>query len=152
MEERKILKQSIAEHQAAIDRASKELANLDKPELRQGDYGYMQGVPRLFSFDYRGELRTAISKTDKHPFDISPLLEYTILGNIFDDLKRNSEDLIEFYVDGKFANIFAGRILGGRINIAGKHLLFDEAVDFHQKLGQLIATAKRREACNGHDC
>ena len=59
--------------------------------------------------------------------------------------KRNSEDLQEFSVDGVDTNIFAGIRLGGRINIAGKHLLYDEAVEFHQKLGQLLATALREQ-------
>ena len=57
--------------------------------------------------------------------------------NIFDDLKRNSEDLERTDVDG-----FVMEIMGNRICIGGRRFQQHLAIEFHQKLGRLISTAK----------
>lgn len=124
MAEREILEKSIKEHQAAIDKANKELAKLDNAIDAIDDNGSLLG-------------------------DIATIK--TKLGNIFDDLKRNSEDLREFEVipsgcdrHGFAAKLGCSCILMGEI---GDPWFFciDEAIEVHQKLGQLIATAKRKQ-------
>ncbi len=69
------------------------------------------------------------------------LLEGLCEFNIFDDLKRNSEDLTRASIDG-----FVMEVVSNRIVIGGQRFLYSQAQEFHQKLGQLISTAKREQA------
>ena len=113
------------------ERLQDEFSELQELKLRQGDYGYYSGGGKF------------------------PLL-LVKLGNIFDDFKRNSEDLEVFTVKTYRRNL--GLSVGLTINpkdavyfnigtgptFVCTHLELDKAIELHQKLGQLIATAKRK--------
>ena len=150
MNPKKILIKSIKDHQAAIDKATADLAALDKPELRHGDYGYVeqgQKSPRLYTLANNGELEWS-SKTIKMGRS-GPNPEINITGNIFDDLARNSVDLKEFKVDaaGASGDGFLASIMGSNIRIICRRYLFDtgEATKIHQQLGRLLAFFKRKQ-------
>lgn len=75
--------------------------------------------------------------------------------NIFDDLERNSKDLEEFEVEWPGGYKFSAKLLddncgheycGAKIKIesGSSCYTFKKIVEIHQKLGQLIATAKRK--------
>lgn len=80
----------------AIDKAKAELKKLDKPKLRDGDYGYNS---------HSGEpTDPRIYMSEKHfgccggNCNDSPLDPEFVKGNWLDDLQRNSEELREFTV------------------------------------------------------
>ena len=95
MNEREILEDSIKQHQVAIDEAKRKLADISKPKLRHGDYGYdlswgCQPKERLFLKKRNDDEVFACNKigqTDGHT--IYDSCKPVVLGNIFDDLKRN---------------------------------------------------------------
>ena len=152
MKDREILEKSIVDHQAAIDVSKKRLAELDKPKLRHGDYGYNYGFPRFF-YEDNGEMFVINNEIGIHPelVVIAPKAEYIVAGNIFDDLKRNSEDLERFCVSDRNdkSSFEATKQIDYNSILLEVHRsgLFglDKAVEISQKLGQLIAYAKRKQ-------
>ncbi|MCK5021250.1 MAG: hypothetical protein KAS32_29840, partial [Candidatus Peribacteraceae bacterium] len=103
-----ILNEQIADHQSAIDEAKAKLAELDKPKLRHGDYGYDEsGRPTLVCKKLCGEVHAGQSNGFLEHIEVNNLHDCkpkTILGNIFDDIARNQEDLWEFGVSGMYDN------------------------------------------------
>jgi len=98
--DRKIAEQHIKDAQEALDKAKKDLAKLDKPKLRHGDYGFWspgplnKRIPFLFIKNVTGSnALTADPLSDWVMIDAD---KKTILGNIFDDLAAISEPLEEF--------------------------------------------------------
>lgn len=164
MNEKQILERSISEHQSAIDKAKSELAALDKPELRHGDYGYgaIAGDAFIVNGNYlNAEMLTVYNRPlfqnpkDGHWHRILPL------GNIFDDLASLAEPLEEFEVrDGNAYHLVMKLLLEGRmkdtiyvqlLSSGGStkeyfHMDIGRATKIHRKLGQLLATAKRKAA------
>jgi len=157
MEAREILKQSIHDHQDAIDKAKKELAELDKPKLRHGDYGLWDCYPEEYvAIKTKGGLSwfsgasfLSHPETDCGVVDYNNLHHFTRLGNIFDELKRYREELTRTpYLHGQNggATINANLMPYG-IDIYVNHngstrveLPTNKAIEFRQQLGQLIAT------------
>ncbi len=143
-----------------IKSLEQQLAELDKPKLRHGDYGYYKdgGAGRLIVgmdvLDCRGKRMGARQFNGL----------YNITGNVWDDLKRNAEPLEEFTIKanrhhgGDEITVRPWTLCGGsthditfRCSTTGPNhpaneyaWSLEEVEDFHQKLGQLIATAKRR--------
>ena len=122
-----------------------ELKALAKPELRCGDYGFTDrddcdasNRSRIFINGKSHRENGSIGSGNADNWHKSGA--YTILGNIFSDLARNAEDLTRTSVEG-----FVLETISERINIGGRRFFIDQAIDFHQKLGQLIATAKRKQ-------
>ena len=122
----------------SIEEAREQLAELVEkpklPKLRHGDFGcFRDGTPRICIIDsiYDEERRCGKSCDIEY---------YTILGNIFDLLKEWSEDSDRANIDG-----FVLEICGNRIVIGGRRFLIDQATEFWHKLGQMIATLKRKE-------
>jgi len=155
MDEKQILKETIKDAQKVLDEANTKLEALKKPKLKHGDYGY----------NTRGSyfVLLSIESGPLQPFDLSAIYangetdgscyvdypgnEYTILGNIFEDLKRNSEDLTEFEqmdCDGDVANFSVNEdeIYIDFIKCSQRFCL-PEAEEFYQKFGQMLATLKR---------
>ncbi len=106
MTERKILEQHIKDHQEAIDKAKAEIAALDNPKPRHGDYGLRPNE----SGDMKLRLFTIPDK--KHPSAVTHHYyngtagceadekeRYNIFGNIFDDLTELAKPLDEFKAD-----------------------------------------------------
>lgn len=164
MKEKQILQDSIQAHQQAIDKAKSELAKIDKPKLRHGEIRYWPETEQYCTIDLSekgliwciwlvGDLLTAICQS-------AILNGSNHVGHIkdfFDNLKRNSEDLTEFVVSNTYKN--RGHIGIGITNESTNQLYFTvkedgrhnclhvdiaTATEIHQKLGQLIATAKRK--------
>ena len=123
-----------------------QLREAEKPKLRHGDFGYSGSTefPRLVLDKNR--LAHSFRVFESTPHD-EPTV---ILGNIFDLLKEWSEDLGEFKIDQTKGG-------GGNIKIcidsrfidfwvAGKICTtkLSEAEEIWHKLGQLIATLKRK--------
>ncbi len=153
MKPREIAEKMIKDGKAMISEAEAKLVELDKPESRHGSKVFYRSScsksPRIVLFDSMGVLSTFDENGVKCQNMTS---SYIALDEptIFDDLKRNSEDLTEFEI----------KSLNGLCNIVEMaidndgdiktiwdcdYLEQEQAVDFHQKLGQLISTARRRK-------
>jgi len=155
MEAKKILEQSINDHQDAIDEAKKELAELDKSKLGHGEKVVRidSNKDRIVLYNNRGELVIfAEDGTEQYPVPNTNL--YRGSGEtIFDDIKRNSEELTGFkvhtncYSKGNIEMETVEKGINFKINSPSdsKSFTLDETIKFHQQLGQLIATAKRKQ-------
>ena len=141
----------------AIEEEAAELRKIietdDKPALGNGDYGYLSRQSWIKIQNEVYWLDSAFKDISTHP---DSFFLPSRIGNLVDDLKRNQEDLEEFEINGD---------CGGQLNISyGSHgrervrfrvactehnFSLNEATKIHQKLGQLIATAKRRQAKGG---
>jgi len=135
-------------------------AELEKPKLRHGDYGIdVSGHSSLVvRQDASGVLRAGGSSGFYEHITIESLTESkpdVILGNIFDDLKRNSEDLRSFTVQNCTDSLYAyigtdvgGKNKGVQIDLSSNCLLYslEDATKIHQKLGQMLATIRRDKA------
>ena len=123
----------------------------EKPKLRHGDFGEIKwpgtdsidhfaimeqatlpGSPKAFFADQGGQ-----QKAD------SCMPDAIIFGNIFDLLKEWSEDLGDIYIHG--IRLERSGVEDIFICADNKHLALTEAEDFWRKLGQKIATLKRKQ-------
>lgn len=140
------------------ERLEKEIAKLDeKPSIRHGDYGYGDDVPcvicRQTGYDW------AMVAKDVNGVDsgvCSPKGHLTSkwkgVGNVFDDMERNSEDLTEFYGEYPSGDKPLKIRLTGESRfevefvVDGKYFTTSarRATEIHQKLGQLLATNSRK--------
>ena len=156
MNEKKIAEKHIEESQAALDKAKAELAKLDKPTLKDGDYCIAPtscGSHTYVALEHR--------KNPKH-FEIwgiedgkpyvngqvpKDTIYYVPTGqSIFDDL--NAEDLEEFSVLGAGARLDSD----GMITFFGTQLsCLDSQEEYHQKLGRLLRTLQKRRAKDGKE-
>jgi len=138
-----------------------------KAELRHGDYGYdYDGDPCMTLQLHDGGSGATLHKSNAgsaYAYTNKPsnsaFVPITKLGNIFDDLKRNSEDLERLEMNAGTANRSqTGKKLAIGFNNNGclfvgvgrglreiAHYTLDQATEIHQKLGQMIATIKRKK-------
>ncbi len=146
---RVILEASLAESKA-------KLAELDKPELRHGDYGFDKDddgcmVLQLHDGDSGKTLHESHAGS-RYAYVNEPKGDAFVpkvkLGNIFDDLKALAEPLEEFQICNiKFGLTDAnGKLLEIRIDGEMWWLSERDTINLHQKLGRLIATAKRKSS------
>lgn len=158
MSEREILKQQIKDHQSAIDKAQAKLAELDKPKLRHGDYGFdVIGNPCCVIDVYGEGLRCASDSVLTTVIqDHCPESEVFVPvdpRNIFDDLKLMGEDLEEFELghgEGGVGDDLGSYIASGGnivIRIGKSHFSAtpERTSEIARNLLQEAATAKRRE-------
>ena len=152
MNEREIAEKMIKDGKAMIERAESRLSALDKPKLRHGDYGKSSD----FWIYISGKMLWTHEGSEGCWVRKSTAIE-TRLGNVFDDLKAMSEDLEEFTVGhyqcgaGIKVEILSDIHLWVSTEENGSNLGYtilsiDETAKFHRKLGQLIATAKRKQS------
>ena len=139
-------------------KATKKEPKKEKVKLRHGDYGYEGGLSRILLEAMSGSKFSAGIGCCM-PQEGSAIGNPTIiLGNIFDDLKRNSEDLREFKMRTYHGGTLVAEIDGGNdiaftLPITSQASAnIKEATEYHQKLGQLIATAKRQETEKDSSC
>ncbi len=123
---------------------AKELAALDKPKLRHGDYGYDDaGNPCIRIYNYHKAFVVA-DQDRAYGSDVGIVAVPKInIGNIFDDLKRNQEDLEEFEINQCKVSL-DGRGIWLR---QGKDYVLIEPqyfTNFVQKLGVMDATIQRK--------
>ncbi len=153
MNEREIAEKMIADAEKLAADGKAKLEALDRLKLRHGDYGTTNlgcswfcakkcGTLELFSSfggsGYKGVIETL-------PKGYTRL--GNIIDNIIDDLKQDSMDLTKFKVDkmvvslGEEDNSLVFDLDGE--NRYSCVFSFAELVEIHQKLGQMLATAKR---------
>lgn len=149
MKTKEILNKTIKDAQAVIDKAKADMAELDKPKYRFGDYGTAKvlGVKKVYIVNK--QFKTSIASypwaDDWDMWSDTELTDINILGNFIDDIKRNEVDLDDFAVNWFGAYLWGGDIRIGEVGDTRPFTL-DQAIEIHQKLGQLIATYKRRKA------
>ena len=158
----KVIEEAIAklenvELDKLFDEKSKD-KKCDKPELRHCDYGYdYQNDPCMIIELHNGFLKDVnkLHVLDKHDDSTEASPQYRIetkLGNTFDDLERNSKDLEEFdaysCTDSKVTFGIEGGEIGMEVKVNKTYFNWDIDVftKIHQKLGQLICTARREKA------
>jgi len=152
-----LIKHQIVCHNVAIEQSKKaiidleaQLAEAEKPKLKlkHGDFGLNED----------GDLRLVIEKTNNvltlagccSLGNCADTLEEMrkngiILGNIFDLLKQWSEDLTYFEFDVHEYKIDPKQRFAP-IKVAGTWHTLVEAEEIWHKLGQLIATLKRKQS------
>ena len=146
MTEREIAEKMIKDGKAMVEEAESKLAALDKPILKNWDYGKIGDVGywiKVCSDVYWIDTCKEISYYPDSHFIPSKL------GNLLGDLKRNSEDLRSFSRT-KPCNKYSVHIcdicdIDLRVENGFAAMDFDEATDFHQKFSQVLATAKRKQ-------
>ena len=153
--ERQILEQNMKSHQEAINEAKAKLAELDKPKVKHGDYGY-DGSGQTICVE-KEKSGSNIHIKHRNGFgctwsgvDHLDVVGYTVMGNIFDDLKRYSEDLTEFTMEDDNGDKMAFEIDMAVISLDFEELLndltFDKALEMGQKLIRMAYTLKRKNA------
>ncbi len=138
---------AVAKAQAKLEEARKYLQDCDK--LRHGDYGHWVDNPNLqyvITKDKAGQLYYEWDEsTNGHKTEVFDEQNFVLLGNIFDDSKRNSEDLEEFEHDNTKLSIDSDGYL--RIEMAEYetrdlwHINDPKLVA--QKILQMVATKER---------
>ncbi len=144
----------ITNHQADIFKAEKELAELEKPELRHGDYKVSKtGFVQFFVKESKtGQIRLCQEedvlrggKEDYCIFDDEGLRDK---GNFIADLKALSEPLEEFGIDNGCGQFFHAEynINGIWLNIKTSSAAYDikEVEEIILNLRRLVATAKQK--------
>lgn len=128
------------------------------PQLRHGDYGYGDEEPILLRMNYGNTEDYPYLAVDKHGLGCGVCSKtksgsgrkLVILGNIFDDLARNAEDLEEFELCTKDSFRFRSKIMGDSINMkiqCGESCYgLDQATEIAHKILQEVATARRKGA------
>ncbi len=147
------LEQNKTDRQRLLDeknRLTDKLAEAGKAKLRHGDYGVGE-MPNPFNWlcvrecVYWGDGSLSTYSEQYH-------IEHK-LGNVFAELERNSKNLERFNMTLGGTHIWTdlSRITEGRVwwkdglsQAAGMSIPLAKVQDFHQKLGQMIATAKRK--------
>jgi len=140
-------KEALASALAMIASAEAELAEIDKPKLRHGDYGYSQKEkPCIMIADWDDDVLFCGNRSMGKKGQITSRCS-VILGNIFDDLKAMAEPLEEFDIrcTANKRDIISAHFDGEHIQMSNNYdyLEIGQAEEFHQKLGRLIATAKK---------
>lgn len=128
-----------------------------KPTLRHGDYGIGPIEPFLIigdgtnaiGYNPFGSLSNMCSEETGGRYKLAQKL-----GNIFDDLKRNAEDLEEFEMRGQYDTkkrrtlkslLGANGKIWLNINTGSSYFELDQATEIAHKILQEVATARRKE-------
>lgn len=136
-----------------------------KKQSRHGDYGLtVDDRPFLITKSFFGgddSMRVASQEGLLETIsmnNLSGMKPKTTFGNIYDDMERNKEDLEEFTINGQVRvkrdmdciSIAVYGWLRPLKNVGhvgqGWNLNLAEAVEYHQKLGRVIATIKRKNS------
>lgn len=156
LEQNKADQQRLKAEQLRLER---ELEESKKPELRHGDYN-RKGILYLKQCGTKTSQVDMIG-TDSHCFPDSPFNDSAssfdveeVVGNFYDDMKRNSEDLHTFDLTVSGGSQFSFKVHGGDfIQFVAKApysstttfvtASLKDAIIIHQRLGQMIATQQR---------
>ena len=129
----------------AIEELRDQVAKVEKPKLRHGDFGLSQdGSPRLIVKE------KVYDKGGVCGYTNGPDDYYTIFGNIFDLMKDWCKDLTEFEMEAPATNV--------KVEARGSFVAFIDPSDrneinvssekieeFWRKLGQLVMTLKKKQ-------
>lgn len=129
-----------------------------EPKLRHGDYGHYESGGFWWAWERKGflELFGTVEGSGRRIQDTIQDTRSDIVkdGNHVDDLERNSQDLEEFEMQTAGGGIlqikqrnFCTGEAGVRFNIDGFHATaaLNQAIEIHQKLGQVVAYVKRKQ-------
>ena len=161
MNTRNKLEKTVEDLQSKLTKTQQEIAELDEPKPKHGDYGTRPENTYFVCIqsNIRGKLEYA---NECGLVEGCELIRPLILGNIFDDLKRNQsvkcEGLREFTVDSSIYDnsisfgfsaqkehpIWLTMRLGDNSHVM--HVTSAGATEIYQKLGQVIAILKRQNA------
>ena len=139
---------------AAIDKAKAKLEALDKVELKAGDCGVYKScdgwtAPAIIDSEGTARLLVETRGCTYASLPTSSGASFTKSGNYLDDLKRNSKDLREFTMQDAADDDILVEIGDGVIVFDFEEEMntfgIDEVTQFHQKLGQMLATLRRDE-------
>ena len=128
----------------------KEISEAEKPKLRHGDYGrFVTGTPRLFCRNSEGVLQPSDQKKmwgdDANSGNC--MNGYTILGNIFADLKALAKPLKGFIEGGVRYSINTGHgIHAGMIQIGIDFWTIQNVKSHILDLRRLVHTAEQEAA------
>lgn len=132
-----------------IERLREQLAEAEKPKHRHGDFGFDDtSRPCLVIQKETGskyELAVASSSYTYGNDSGAAYVPVITIGNIFDLLKKWSKDLEYFEFDVHHCEINTIEFPHAPIHIAGNWHTLAEAEEIWHKLGQMIATLKRKE-------
>jgi len=165
MEHKEILLQTIKESKEAIDKAERELAELERPKLRHGDYGLHDDdrngwltLERNNQLELFGD-NTGSGMPVETIGDISESGKPYRLGNIFDDIKAKTEKL-ESFVAKSYDDTDNRLEFQPRCDSNGKTIIRliategedvsvvdytqDQAQEIADKLTRVVATARTR--------
>lgn len=131
-----------------------------KPALRHGDYGYDEYGTECMAVSINAEtgLRQCSSEHLWKNANDNTCKPATVLGNIFDDLARNAEDLekFEFRLQGESGKNRWGNVTshihpdGDKIwlwiGTDSAYYDLDQATEIAHKILQEVATAKRKQS------
>jgi hypothetical protein len=155
------LEQAIKDRQGINDNIlwlKEQLAEAEKPELRHGDCGLVwdegekEKPSRFVVTNHKGNLHWCRHSGLPSLIPLFHLTDYkyTILGNIFDLLNEWSEDLERFEFDVHEYEIRPYVQSYAPIKVAGNWHTLAEAEEIWHKLGQMIATLKRKLQAKAH--
>lgn len=155
------IEQNLTDQSKLLDEQDKlqlKLKEFEEPKDRLGDYGYWLSnygnEPRLATKKKRGGAELYLINTDGH---LCSLIFYTNIhvktGNIFDDLKRNSEDLEEFEVSdeagilafGAFRQYDNSCAFLKIVENSEGYFTSDQLIGIGQQLIQMAHTIKRKQ-------
>ena len=151
-EARQVALSLISDAKDMATEGQKRLDELDKkPELRLGDYGIDECGSPIIYIDHDLCKRTAFTEDKMYWQPCANMGKVVWLGNIFDDLKWNSEDLDEFGIYGNYVDTMTVGISSTkRVKLKFERTLNcldpDAAINFAQKIIQVAHTAKRKQA------
>ena len=125
----------------AIEELRDQVAKVEKPKLRHGDFGYCDEpcYPCIVLND--GKLATAFRVID----DDEPDRPTVIFGNIFDLMKGWDKDFEEFTLDVNHYSINPSDFAHAPVHIAGNWHTEAEAYKFWCDFGQMLMTLKRKK-------
>ena len=132
-----------------IERLREQLAEAEKPKLRHGDFGINKANnARIVLFHY-GDSDSG-KRDDFGPIGIHSNTAIEPLGNIFDLLKEWREDLEEFEKKVAGNGTLKMSLSEKRLEFSMPQLQYAtanlaEAEEIWHKLGQMIATLKRKD-------
>lgn len=142
------LEQAIKDRQGINDNIlwlKEQLAEAEKPKLRHGDFGYSEAGDSclaLLAQRPRTMRRASSRYLYEETIHNSNFLITNCLGNIFDLLKEWSEDVGDIFLHGiRIERSCVNEVFIGR---GDTHLTLVEAEEIWHKLGQKIATLKRK--------
>ena len=150
------------QHKLIVEQARLQsaLANLQEPQYEPKHGDVIDDVLYLKAAPWIGEEEPYFLNTVASPTGLlcnipaEEKINESVDFNVFDNIRRNKEDLEEFTFSGGFVPGFQAKITCDRlINIlsstdsegSGLNFFLSEAIEIHQKLGQTIATLKRKQ-------
>lgn len=154
MSTREILNKTIKDSQSVIDEAKSKLAELDKPDMVNGEYGIScDGRPYFYTGNgIKAVAHFADGTSQPHGKWQNGKHLYPTMGIIFDDIKNKGKELAEFEIETQCHTDIAVRICNSDTDCIvlektdeDAHFNITQAQDFCDKWQQVINKAKNNK-------